>query len=220
MSWIDLSSLTQGPCREVGSRLAVALVIMAFWAGPVARQAAAGSDSDSDSDSPPHCAGLEATIVGTKRADVIYGTPGADVIVGGNGRDIIFGLAGDDTICGGKGDDWLDGGDGGDTLLGGNGRDLVRGGHGDDVALGGKGDDLLIGGFGFDELQGDKGQDECAGGEVLVNCERVPANRAPIADAGQVLLHIRIAHIPGHGDDPGLRAGHALEPPEKPFGPL
>jgi Ca2+-binding RTX toxin-like protein len=103
----------------------------------------------------PQCHGLDATIVGTARADRIVGTPAADVIVGRGAGDVIRGLSGDDALCGGRGGDYLVGGAGDDVVDGGrNGRtsdgkryqipDRVDGGPGDDVLRGGGGTELRI----------------------------------------------------------------------------
>jgi hypothetical protein len=67
------------------------------------------------------CFGLQATIVGTDRPDVLRGTSRRDVIAGREGNDEIAGLAGNDLLCGGFGNDRLDGGPGFDRLDGGGG---------------------------------------------------------------------------------------------------
>lgn len=66
----------------------------------------------------PTCRGLEATIVGTPRADTITGTDRRDVIVAGAGNDRIKGGGGHDVICAGEGADEVYGGDGDDRLYG------------------------------------------------------------------------------------------------------
>jgi uncharacterized delta-60 repeat protein len=63
------------------------------------------------------CFDHPATIVGTRRRDVLVGTPHRDVIVGLAGNDSIRGRGGNDLICGGAG---------GDSIAGGHGRDRVR----------------------------------------------------------------------------------------------
>lgn len=63
------------------------------------------------------CFGRPATIVGTRRRDVLVGTPHRDVIVGLGGNDTIHGRDGNDLICGGPGKDFI---------LGGPGRNRVR----------------------------------------------------------------------------------------------
>lgn len=72
------------------------------------------------------CAGLPATILGTRGADRIVGTPGRDVIVAGAGDDVISGRGGNDVICGGRGNDRLRGGRGKDVCRGGTGQDRAR----------------------------------------------------------------------------------------------
>ncbi len=96
------------------------------------------------------CAGLQATIVGTPRADALQGTRGADVIVAGDGEDRISAGDGDDLICAGAG---------ADTVHGGRGGDRIRGGRGADRLLGGPDDDLLAGGVGADSCEGGAGAD-------------------------------------------------------------
>jgi uncharacterized delta-60 repeat protein len=88
-----------------------------------------------------------ATIVGSKKADLVDATataPGQlmptdlnDIIRGGKGNDVLSGLLGNDTIDGGKGIDTLRGGDGNDILQ-------VRGNEGAfDIFDGGSGSDTL-----------------------------------------------------------------------------
>ena len=91
----------------------------------------------------PTCAGLEATIVGTSKADTIVGTPGDDVIVGRGGNDVILGKGGNDVICGNGGNDVIRGGGGNDRLFGNVGRDRINGDNGRDRVRGGAGRDLL-----------------------------------------------------------------------------
>jgi Ca2+-binding RTX toxin-like protein len=98
----------------------------------------------------PRCLGRDATMVGTKRADLLIGTPGNDVIVGLGGDDRIVGRAGDDRICGGDGSDHIDGGGRHDALAGEGGSDIL---------FGGRGDDLLRGGPGADTMNGERGRD-------------------------------------------------------------
>jgi Ca2+-binding RTX toxin-like protein len=76
------------------------------------------------------CAGKPATILGTKKKDVLTGTGRADVITGLGGADRIRGLGKGDRICGGKGKDRLNGGKGNDLLNGGKGKDRLNGGPG------------------------------------------------------------------------------------------
>lgn len=58
------------------------------------------------------CFGRLATIVGTRRRDVLTGTRHRDVIVGLDGNDTIRGRGGNDLICGGSGKDFIVGGPG------------------------------------------------------------------------------------------------------------
>ncbi len=118
------------------------------------------------------CNGLEPTITGTTRNDVIEGTEGADVILAGPGSDTIRGLGGDDVICGGDGNDRIYGddgddlvfaGEGGDRIYGGAGHDELRGEGGRDIILGEKGDDVLVGGRGKDRIAGRSGNDVIKG---------------------------------------------------------
>jgi Ca2+-binding RTX toxin-like protein len=110
------------------------------------------------------CNGLEATILGTNKDDVIVGTSGADVIVGLGGNDIIYGLGGNDVICGGTGDDRISGGTGNDRIFGDAGNDVLQGDSGNDILRGGAGNDTLNGNTGNDQLFGDAGNDTLDGG--------------------------------------------------------
>lgn len=83
----------------------------------------------------PGCAGAEATVVGTQRADLLAGTRGPDVIAALGGGDLVLAGAGDDVVCGGDGDDLVLGQQGDDTLVGGGGRDLLLGGPGADTVM-------------------------------------------------------------------------------------
>jgi glucose/arabinose dehydrogenase len=82
------------------------------------------------------CAGEAATILGTKRSDVLVGTKGNDVIAGRGGKDRLKGKGGDDLLCGGSGADVIKGGGGDDVLKGGADSDLCRGGPGSDRTRG------------------------------------------------------------------------------------
>jgi Ca2+-binding RTX toxin-like protein len=99
------------------------------------------------------CRGLEPTILGTSRDDILVGTAGRDIIHGLGGDDTIDGRGGDDVICGGAGDD---------VVIGSDGRDLL---------VGQAGADDLDGGSGWDQLWGGGGYDECHGGEASHACE-------------------------------------------------
>ena len=112
----------------------------------------------------PTCAGVPATLVGTRNDDVIRGTEGRDVIFSGQGDDTIAGLGGNDLICSGFGDDLVLGGDGNDTIFGGPGRDSLRGGKGADVINAGHGHDDVEGNQGPDEIRGFTGRDYIKGG--------------------------------------------------------
>ena len=85
------------------------------------------------------CAGLPATIVGTRNAELLPGTPGPDVILAEGGDDVVNGGGGDDVICGGDGNDVLFGEAGNDQILGQDGSDFLLGGLGDDRLNGGGG---------------------------------------------------------------------------------
>lgn len=85
------------------------------------------------------CLGERATLVGTRRADVLRGTRGRDVIVGLGGDDRIVARGGRDLVCGNGGGDTVDLGGGADGVDGGAGQDLLIGGPGDDRVGGGPG---------------------------------------------------------------------------------
>jgi Ca2+-binding RTX toxin-like protein len=125
------------------------------------------------------CNGLDATIIGTRRDDLLIGTSGADVIVGLGGDDVIYGLGGNDVLCGGGGNDVLLGGNGNDRLFGEAGRDTLFGEAGNDRLSGGEDDDYLNGGGGDDVLRGGTERDVCDGGPEStgdtghVSCESI-----------------------------------------------
>jgi hypothetical protein len=96
------------------------------------------------------CDGRVATIVGTKRSDVLRGTRRSDVIVALGGNDRILAGRGNDIVCGGSGNDRIEGGAGNDRLLGATGRDTLLGAGGRDALVGGAGRDSLLGGPGAD----------------------------------------------------------------------
>jgi Ca2+-binding RTX toxin-like protein len=100
----------------------------------------------------PRCFGKRATIVGTRRADVLKGTSRPDVIVGLGGNDVMRGRGGDDRICGGKGNDALVAAGGDDLLAGEDGSDSLAGGGAFDVLIGGPGGDTLNGGTGIGDF--------------------------------------------------------------------
>jgi Ca2+-binding RTX toxin-like protein len=109
------------------------------------------------------CKGEEATIVGTRRADVLIGTDGDDVIVARKGADVVFAGEGDDLICTGAGDDIVFAGPGTDLVYVQSGDDYVYGGPGYDRMWGGAGDDLIEGGPGKTMASGNKHNDELWG---------------------------------------------------------
>jgi uncharacterized repeat protein (TIGR01451 family) len=147
-------------------------------AGKVSNTATVTSDtndpygkSDSDTEQTtvqagpvPTCRGEVATIVGSRREDVLRGTSGRDVIQTRAGDDAVRGLAGRDLICAGTGDDTVRGGAGNDKAFGAGGRDGIGGQSGDDVLKGNAGRDRLKGGRGDDTLRGGSGNDRCHGG--------------------------------------------------------
>jgi hypothetical protein len=117
--------------------------------------------------------GLVATIVGTRRADVLVGTPGDDVIHAKRGNDVIDGNGGNDVVCGGPGADRITtlggvdriaGGTGADTIDSGAGADRVRGGTGGDGIATGAGDDRIAGGPGPDTVDAGDGANTVGGG--------------------------------------------------------
>ncbi|MEM7275390.1 MAG: hypothetical protein AAF547_20110 [Actinomycetota bacterium] len=112
----------------------------------------------------PSDPGIECTIVGTARGEVLRGTNGPDVICGLGGNDRIFGLGGDDIIFGGPGSDRILGANGDDIIIGGSGNDRIGGGRGDDVAIGGTGRDNIRGDDGDDHLEGNADRDVLNGG--------------------------------------------------------
>lgn len=119
----------------------------------------------------PECGGWHATIVGSKRAEVLKGTPGRDVIVARGGADRIDAGPGNDIVCAGAGADVVLAGDGNDVVYGQGGADEASGGAGTDDLAGGKDADRLSGDDGDDALFGGAGPDELSGGpgiELLV----------------------------------------------------
>lgn len=128
------------------------------------------------------CGGERATIVGTKRGEVIRGTPKRDVIVARGGHDIIFGRGGGDIICGNGGNDRIFGGPGNDQLYGQAGNDRLVGARGQDRVFGGTGSDRLFGGPANDLLNGGTSIDAChqqTGIGPYVFCERPPVPDPP-----------------------------------------
>lgn len=119
----------------------------------------------------PECAGLTATIVGSRKTDAITGTAGADVIASLGGADQVDGRGGDDVICGGSGPDTLLGRAGHDDLRGGGGSDTVEGHNGNDRLRGGNHADVLIGGNGTNWINGGNGADSCEDADTAISCE-------------------------------------------------
>lgn len=117
----------------------------------------AGSPGGEPRGGQANCRGVEATIVGTRKADVLRGTRRRDVIVGRRGRDEINGRESRDIVCGRRGRD---------QIRGGGGRDELRGGKAGDHLLGGRAADELSGGRGLDRCRGGRGTDRSRG------CER------------------------------------------------
>jgi len=123
------------------------MLLVTLAAGPLAVLVVAAAPASAAT----VCAGLDATIVGTRGDDVLEGTAGRDVIAGLAGDDKIRGAAGDDVICGGFGTDRLSGDEGNDRLYGErNGLRPSPDGPDDtigDLLEGGPGDDLLDPGY-------------------------------------------------------------------------
>jgi hypothetical protein len=136
----------QFPVRRVTALITSVALLASLAVVTVAAPAAAGK---------PKCDGKTATIVGTKKGEVIRGTRKADVIVARGGNDRVYGRGGNDRICGGAGRDRLFGHAGQDRLYGNAGPDRLFGGPGPDVLKGQVGNDALDGGIGADTcLQG------------------------------------------------------------------
>jgi hypothetical protein len=160
--------MTGHPILRTVAVAASAALLLSAIAGPV-------------SAAKPRCMGKVATIVGTKKADVIKGTKKADVIVAKGGNDTVRGQGGNDTICGGPGKDTLRGdvghdkirGEGGnDTILGGPGSDKLFGNAGNDKLWGNPANDRLFGGTGRDKLLGQGGNDALDGGPAIDVCRQ------------------------------------------------
>jgi Ca2+-binding RTX toxin-like protein len=135
---------------------------------------AAGAITPSAVAAPRTCFGTPATIVGTKRADVIRGTKNQDVIVALGGRDLINGRGSSDLICAGRG---IDG------VVGRGGKDLIDGGGGADSLSGGSDPDLIRTGRGrLNFVSGDGGNDSIRGGPGLDVVDYFTANRPIVAD--------------------------------------
>ena len=108
-------------------------------------------------------AGLNDTITGSARDEIIYGGKGVDTISGGAGNDLLSGGDQDDTLYGDQGADVLVGGTGVDTLRGGEGNDELRGGAQADWLVGDAGDDFIRAGDQSDTIFADTGNDQLYG---------------------------------------------------------
>lgn len=157
--------------RARGTRSAAALMaVMVAVAGLIVATPA------STAAAVPKCQGKAATIVGTKRDDVLRGTKRADVIVAKRGNDTIVARGGNDLICAGPGADVVRAGPGRDKVAGGTGVDVIYGALGPDVLRGNAGNDVIRGGDGGDAIDGGLGFDNCAQGAgegPVVNCEKI-----------------------------------------------
>ena len=142
--------------------------------------------------SAPTCAGVPATLVGSRRGEKLIGTRYDDVIVAGGGADKVLARGGNDIICAGGGGDTVKAGGGRDLVLGGGGKDrlfgqagndTLRGGGGPDLLKGGSGEDVLDGGGARDVLNGGGARDACRG-EKRIGCEttKLPHPDAVILD--------------------------------------
>lgn len=160
------------------------------------------------------CFGRRATIVGTRRADVLRGTPRRDVIVGRAGNDVLIGRGGNDIICGGGGNDEIAGGTGDDPFLSGDGgNDTINGGAGDDELFGGGGDDSLDGGNGTDSLDGGDGTDTCLNGGNLASCE-APEVPIPEIDSPQPIREPSATSNATNGQQWNISVANLDLPPE------
>ena len=108
---------------------------------------------------PPTCAGVSATVTGTRADDVLHGTAGRDVFVARGGGDRILAAEGADLVCGGAGADLVEADGGKDEVYGEAGDDTLAGGRGSDDLYGGVGNDTLMGRAGDDRLYGGPGDD-------------------------------------------------------------
>jgi Ca2+-binding RTX toxin-like protein len=118
-----------------------AIIVVALLASGLTATAASAAGTAT-----VRCHGVQATIVGTDRSEILTGTPHRDVIAGRGGSDTIHGRGGNDLICAGYGADRLDGGRGDDRLRGGPDRIIVTEEGTErlgDVLAGGPGDDNL-----------------------------------------------------------------------------
>lgn len=184
-----IGTLETGPTAKVSSAT-VTLNVVARKSGTVTNTASVASDqkdpvggNDSASASvkvtapatPPSCAGVAATIVGTPGGDSLRGTGGRDVIVARGGNDSVFSFAGRDLVCAGSGSDRVVSGTAADRVLGGAGLDRLIGRGGADTLKGNGGNDVLRGNAGPDRLRGGGGFDVCRGGaglDSIRGCER------------------------------------------------
>jgi hypothetical protein len=177
--------MTGRPILRTVAVAASAALLLSALAGPV-------------SAAKPKCAGKTATIVGTKKGEVIRGTRKADVIVARGGRDIVYGRGGNDTICGGGG---------ADKLVGGGGNDRLLGHAGPDGLFGGAGRDTLFGNLGNDRFNGGTGSDACyqgPGSGKRVACERPVPVPVPVPTPGPTLLPLTGILAVAYSDIDGL----------------
>ena len=104
------------------SRFPLALAILTLVVGALSFGLLGFSSSNVVMEAVPFdqvfCSGEAATIVGSRKDDLLIGTEGADVIHGLSGNDLIYGLEGNDILCGGAGNDEIHGGDGADDING------------------------------------------------------------------------------------------------------
>jgi hypothetical protein len=150
------------------------------------------------------CNGVRATVVGTRRAEVLTGTPARDIIDGLGGKDVIDGGAGNDVICGGSGSD---------VMFGGAGNDVMYGGAGNDFLAGEAGNDRLNSGPGRDTCSQNVGRGRIAGCETIVRQASTLAPGAPLrTDA------VAEALVRGGGWEP--RQENALANHTVPSGPV
>ncbi len=159
--------MTAHPIRRVVAVLAAATLTAALATSALAVDVEGAAKKPK-----PKCQGKVATIVGTKKADILKGTAKRDVIVARGGADRIYAKGGSDLICAGKGNDVVFGGPGADTIWGQLGRDTLNGNVGPDFLAGQIGNDIINGGIGVDTcFQG-------TGSGPVVRCER-PAPPPP-----------------------------------------
>ena len=177
--------MTAHPIRRVVAVLAAATLTAALATSALAVDVEGAAKKPK-----PKCQGKVATIVGTKKADILKGTAKRDVIVARGGADRIYAKGGSDLICAGKGNDVVFGGPGADTIWGQLGRDTLNGNVGPDFLAGQIGNDIINGGIGVDTcFQG-------TGAGPVVRCERpapppVAPAPPPVPPAPPTLIPLR-----------------------------